>query len=440
MAQGPTKSSTARAEYAGAGDALLDHRAIVEALMNAPDDYVVILSREGQILAGNKAVGRRFGKTAEALKGCKASDIFDPETAERRMTQLERACQKGQIVRFEDERKGSSYDHILYPIMGKDGTVDKIVSIARDITSLKKTGQELRKSEERYRLVTERTSDMVSIVTFAMDPRYVYISPSHSAALGYEPEDLLGKCPFDFIHPEDTEKLVPLLAKYLADKEDGSLARKGNGPTERLLYRIKDRRGNWCYLESTADLLQEGHILLVSRDVTENIKKQEELQKSRDELENEVQERTRALQAKGENLEEANAALKVLLELREKDRVDIESKMLFNVRQLAEPYLQKLKGSGLNERQTSYVEILESSLSEIVSPLLRDLAVKERSLTPSELRISNLIKYGKTTKEIAEALDLSERTIESHRRRIRRKLGLKKRSPDLRSYLLTREI
>jgi len=307
------------------------------------------------------------------------------------------------------------------------------------ITAKKKAEQKLRKSEERYRLVTERTSDIVSIFTFAMDATYVYASPSYKAALGYAPEDLLGKCIFDFIHPEDKDDLVHRLAVYLASKAEGSLAVGKGSPTERLLTRIKDSWGNWRFLDSTGDLLEEDYMLFVSRDVTEKIREKEELQRSRRELELRVEERTRELQAKSEDLEEANAALKVLLELRQKDKIEIEQKLLFNIRRLAEPYLQKLKNSGLSERQKGYVEILESSLSDIISPLLRDLSVREMSLTPSELEISNFIKYGKSTKEIAEALNLSERTVESHRRRIRTKFGLNKRGADLRSYLVAKE-
>ena len=55
------------------------------------------------------------------------------------------------------------------------------------------------------------------------------------------------------------------------------------------------------------------------------------------------------------------------------------------------------------------------------------------------MHVSNLVKNGKSTKEIAETLGLPERTIESHRRRIRLKLSLNNKSADLRSHLLTSE-
>jgi PAS domain S-box-containing protein len=312
------------------------------------------------------------------------------------------------------------------------------VIIARDITKRKRAEKALRESEERYRLVVERTSDMVSITTFSDPPSYVYVNPSYHVVLGYEPEELIGKGPFDFLHPEDKERHAPVLRRYLNAKSQGLLLRGGTGPTERILFRLKDSWGNWRYLEGTADLMEEKHVLMVSRDVSTRIEAEQDLERARKELEGKVEERTRELKMKSEKLEETNMALKVLLEMRERDRKELEQIVLFNVSQLAEPYLVKLKNSGLDEKQKGYLSILESSLKEIVLPLSRDLVVSETNLTPSEVRIANLIKLGRSSKDIAESLNLSIKTIETHRRNIRTKLGLEKQKTNLRTYLLSR--
>ena len=145
---------------------------------------------------------------------------------------------------------------------------------------------------------------------------------------------------------------------------------------------------------------------------------------------------TRGLKTKSESLDETNIALRVLLEMRERDKKELERNVMFNVRQLAEPYLEKLKNSGLNETQKGYVDILKSSLQELVSPLSRDLLVSETNLTSSQVRIANLIRFGKSSKEIAEALSVSLKTVETHRRNIRAKFGLNRNKANLRSYLL----
>jgi len=148
-----------------------------------------------------------------------------------------------------------------------------------------------------------------------------------------------------------------------------------------------------------------------------------------------VEELTKEVKIKSRRLEEMNIAVKVLLEMREKDRKELEQRVLFNVIQLVEPCLDKLKNSGLRDTQRGFLEILESSLKQLVSPLLRDMVASETNLTPTEARITNLIKFGKSSKEIAEVLNLSIKTIETNRRNIRSKLGLNRSKTNLQSYL-----
>ena len=91
----------------------------------------------------------------------------------------------------------------------------------------------------------------------------------------------------------------------------------------------------------------------------------------------------------------------------------------------------------LDEKLRTYLDILESNLNDIISPFLKNLSSQYLNLTPTEIQVANLIREGKSTKEIAEILNISERAIEFHRNNIREKLGLKKAKTNLRSYLMT---
>jgi DNA-binding CsgD family transcriptional regulator len=99
--------------------------------------------------------------------------------------------------------------------------------------------------------------------------------------------------------------------------------------------------------------------------------------------------------------------------------------------------VEKLKATTLDEKQKTFLEILEANLTDIISPFLKKLSSQYLNLTPTEIQVANLIREGKATKEIAEILNISERAIEFHRNNIRDKLGLKKSKTNLRSYLLT---
>ncbi len=155
----------------------------------------------------------------------------------------------------------------------------------------------------------------------------------------------------------------------------------------------------------------------------------------RNRAEGELKKRQVELERKTSDLEEMNTALNVLLEKREKDKFELEENIARNVKELVESYLEKLKGTRLDNRQRIYAEIIEKNLNNIVSPFIRAINADFLALTHTEIQISSLIKHGKSTKEIAELLVLSPRTIDSYREQIRSKLGIKNKKVNLRTYL-----
>jgi PAS domain S-box-containing protein len=152
-----------------------------------------------------------------------------------------------------------------------------------------------------------------------------------------------------------------------------------------------------------------------------------------------LKEREKELKVKTANLEEMNAALRVLLRRMEEDRRELEDKVRLNIQQMIMPYLGKMRVAALTDRQRKHLETLEANLQEILSPFTHNLLVDYPKLTTSELQIANLIRQGRSSKEIADELSLSSRTVETHRRNMRTKLGIKDKKTNLRSYLLTNQ-
>jgi len=148
-------------------------------------------------------------------------------------------------------------------------------------------------------------------------------------------------------------------------------------------------------------------------------------------------ERELDLELQTQNLEEANTALKVLLKRREEDRQKLEERVLINIRELVSAYIIKLKDTKLAPDQKQYVEIIESHLNDIISPFLHSLYSRYPNLTPKEIQVANLVKEGKTTKEIAQIMIISTSVIDFHRKNIRVKLGLKNKKSNLQTYLLS---
>ncbi len=204
-------------------------------------------------------------------------------------------------------------------------------------------------------------------------------------------------------------------------------------------YSIFDREKNELVVETWAPALNayvwgkssplydnKGNIIgaiEVLRDVTKRKLAEESLMK-----------RERELGMKSSELEELNAALTVLLKRRGDDRKELEEMLVLNINELVIPYVEELKRAKVDDRFMTYVNILESNLRNILSPFSHRLSVKYLSLTNREIRVAELIKEGKSSKEVAELLNVTESSVNINRYRLRKKLALKKQD-NLRVYL-----
>ena len=168
----------------------------------------------------------------------------------------------------------------------KEQLINKLFDLRKEITELediktsqKQTEKKLAKSEELYHLIAESTSDVITLQDFNLKATFTYVSPSIKNVAGYESEELLGKSPFDFIHPDDRKKLFSLLKKYMNAKVKKLLTGKESTITERIEYRFKDKERNWRDFQSTGDIVGN-KLLFITRDITESKKSEEIIKQS----------------------------------------------------------------------------------------------------------------------------------------------------------------
>jgi len=172
----------------------------------------------------------------------------------------------------------------------KEQLINELMELRAKIAELehvnarqKQTEKKLAKSEELYRLITESTSDVISLTTFNLHPVYTYVSSSVKVSTGYEPEELLGKSPFEFIHPDDKKKLFPILKNYVSAKIKKLFNGKELPTTERIEFRFKDKEGNWRNFQSTGNIVGN-QLLFITRDITNQKKLEEALRNSQQEF------------------------------------------------------------------------------------------------------------------------------------------------------------
>ncbi len=124
-----------------------------------------------------------------------------------------------------------------------------------------------------------------------------------------------------------------------------------------------------------------------------------------------------------------------LLQERADEKVGIQENLMLNITGLLLPLIDQLKKTKMTKLQESYLSLIGSKIREITSPFYRTLSGEYFGLTPMQIRVSDLIKTGKTTKEIALLLNTSVRAIEFHRHSIRKKMNLTKSKQSLKSVL-----
>jgi PAS domain S-box-containing protein len=144
--------------------------------------------------------------------------------------------------------------------------------LVQEVAERKRVEEALRASEERLRLITDNMLDMVAQVD--LEGVIEYVSPSHKNVLGYEPDDLLGKSSYDFMHPQDLDKVMAVVQKAF----DTNSPQKG-------AYRHRHADGHYVWLEAIGNFLFDDQGLptgavVSTRDITERIRAEEALRES----------------------------------------------------------------------------------------------------------------------------------------------------------------
>ena len=387
-------------------------RTVIESL---PFD-VFALDKSGRYVLQNSTCKKNWGD----IIGMRPKDIkVDKDTLvlweENNRRAFAGETVEGDVVLSPRGKKGI-YQNIISPIRDGD-RIHGIIGVDIDISKRRQTEEALRESEEKFRSVTEQSPNMIFINKRG---KVVYCNKKCEELMGYSNEEF---CSLEF-------NFLDLIDKESKKTVEASFARHLKGQeVEPYEYRLVTKGGGKLDAIITTKLIQyEGDtaILGIVTDISRRKKAEEALQAREQELEE-----------KAHDLEEMNAALRVLLQKREKDKIEFEEKIQFNVKQLIEPYLDDLSKTRLSVRQGTLLGIIKNNLDEIISPFARNFTSIKYRLSPQEIKIASLIRQGKTTKNIAELMGLSLRTIEFHRSKIRQKLGLKDKTTSLQAHLLS---
>ncbi|UCD87780.1 MAG: PAS domain S-box protein [Desulfobacterales bacterium] len=377
------------------------------------------VDKQGNITFANRHAFETFGYTQEDLKkGFSALRWFIRKDRDRVRENIRKVL-SGEKLHGQPytalRRDGSTFPAIAYAsaIIVRKGKPTGLRGVLIDITKRKQAREALKTSEETLKALLNACSESA----FLIDNEGSILAINETAAqrLHKNMDELLGVNVYSSLPPKAAKRRKMWTNKVIRSHKEVCFEDEVDGRVmSNSVYPVLDKRGKVIQLA------------VYGRDITEQKR-----------VVAEMKEKQAALQAKRRELQEVNAALRVLLEGRDKARRELEERVLSNVKELVGPYINRLKKSGLDAKQMTYLRILESNLNDIVSPFVRQLSSKYSTLTPTEIQVAQLIREGKNTREIAELLSSSKRTIESHRQSIRTKLGVKGAKANLRSYLFS---
>lgn len=372
--------------------------------------YYVLLNR--RFYAMNSIAVEYTGYNLSELIGQKSDFVIHPDD-KKEVRKKAQAMLKGELKSPHEFRIITKTNDIRWVIEVVAPIIvtgrRAVLGNAMDITQQKKYEQEMIELGNFYRTIFETTGTMANIV----DEQGVItlVNSEWERQTGYRKEEWEGKRKWtEMIDKRD----LPMMKEYFR------LRRIDPQSVPRMYEcRIIDSWGRTRTYFSNVSIIPGTKTHFSSAvDITESKEKEKELIR------------------KTENLAELNTALAVLLKQREKDKLELETTLLSNIKELVLPYIERIKKSNLDKKHLAYVDLLESNLESIIAPFARKLSAKFNQLTPKEIQVASFIKDGKSSKEIASLMNISSGSVDIHRYRIRMKLGLNNTKANLQSYLL----
>lgn len=249
-------------------------------LVNNLSEVVFEVDADGQLVFLNNAWEGLTGFTVQESIGQRGSVFFDPSMETKIPALVEQLDANLGAFTTTEVKYRHKLGHLVWAsikakrsfnqageLLGTTGTIT-------NITEQKMAAEELRLSESKYRLISENITD---IITQHNDKGVImFASASIKELLNYEPADILGHVPFDFIHPDEMGYI-----------QENAYAKLLDGTEKiRVQYRVRHKNGHYVWVESltkfirAADGQQVLAIQVSTRDISANKKAEQEISRA----------------------------------------------------------------------------------------------------------------------------------------------------------------
>ena len=249
-----------------------------EVVLGSLDEVIHVVDKNMRILFINRAIEHlsRGKIKAEDAIGKNLYDVF-PFLKEKGVDrQYERVFSTGRRLRTEEETDyyGEKIYTVTTKIPIKDGKTQKVITIMRDVTALKKTEESLREMAEKYSTIVELAREGICIDD--ENEKMTFVNDAFARILGYEnKEELIGKKLLDFVDDK---------GKKILNEEINSRRKNKSGRYELKIY-AKDGKPKDILVSSTPLIVNGKYAgsISVNLDITELKKAENEMKRALEE-------------------------------------------------------------------------------------------------------------------------------------------------------------
>ncbi len=245
-----------------------------------PESVQINRLSDGKFLEINQGFTNLTGYTNEDVIGRTTSEINMWENHEERNRFLNEIQTTGNVSNFEATFRMK--DNRLRVGLISAGLIEVngekcILAATREISDHARSLISLQESEEKFRFIAERSTDIISLLD--VGGAFIYVSPACKPLLGYKSEEMVGSNLLDYIHPEDKALVSHVLNQLDIITE-----------IQPLQYRVRTIDGDYIWMEVTALVIRDpssGNPIQIqtnARNITERVKAEEALRDSEEKL------------------------------------------------------------------------------------------------------------------------------------------------------------
>ena len=380
---------------------------------------IAYVDRDLRYRFNNRRYQNIFGLSPEACRGRKVNDVLSEEAFLTCLPHFRTVLAGSNVTFVNSTRTADGTLHTFRISFLPDFDREQVKGffvLAIDITDLEQTQRELDESRHRLHQIVDNLPACIAYVD--RDQRYLFNNRCFEKWFGITPEQCRGKTVREIIGKDG----------YLNNQAHVQTVLAGHPISFESTLTLQDRMKHILEVTYVPDFDRDGQVkgyIVLAIDISDTRRVQQ------------LREAMAGLEEKSTALQDANIALKVLIDQQQNSRVEIEQQVLVKLKKLVFPYLDLLKGPIDDEaKKEECLAIIRAHLGAVADSFIQKLDNPVLNLSPREILVADLVRQGRSTREMADLLALSVRTVEAYRMQLRKKLGLQTKKENLRTYLL----